>query len=79
MLGDFVEQGGIRLSELVAADWCRELIESLAGQLSEPLERPVKRLEAAIDFVEAAGPEIDRPAIMARKQQGCAACRRCGL
>ena len=43
-----------------------ELVEPLAGQLGEPLERPVKRLQAALDLVEPVGPKIDRPAIVAR-------------
>src|ERR1017187_3805223 len=69
MLGDFAEQGGSLVREFAAADGCGELVESLAGSLREPLERAVKRLQAAIDFVEATRPEIDRPAIMARKKQ----------
>ena len=54
----------------LTARWGLELREPLAGQLCEPLERAIKRLKPTIDFIEPARPEIDRPAIMARQEQG---------
>ena len=43
--------------ELAAASRGVERVEALAGQLREPLERPVERLQAAVDLVEPVGPK----------------------
>ena len=52
------------------AGGCRELVETFAGQLGESFKRPIERLQAAIDLVEPVRAEVDRPAVMAREQQG---------
>ena len=79
VLGDLLEQGRIARIELAAASRGRELVESLAGQLGEPLERPVKRLQAAIDLVEAAAARSRSAGDNGSKAAVPAACPACGL
>ena len=68
MFGDLFEQRRAAGIEFTTADRGGELVKPLAGQLGEPLERPVKRLQSALDLVEPIGPEVDRPAIVAGQE-----------
>ena len=57
VLGDFLQECRVPGIEFAAADAGARADRTLAGQLREPLERPVERLQPPLDLVEPVGPK----------------------
>ena len=70
MLGHLFQERRIAGLEMAASGRCLEPIEPRTGQLFEPFEPFVKRLQPSLQLIEPRRAVVDRAAVMACQEEG---------